>query len=161
MTVVLDASAASAIITRNPQVDNFRNLFETGEVVAAPSLYYAEMANLITKYVRKGFFNKDIAFSKLNRAISLIDIFYPLEQFTTDAFRKSLKLYHPSYDMYYLVLAQRLGATVFTFDKRLASTCLKNDVDCICGMSISVDDENQDWLVRTHAIDGSTIVVDD
>ena len=38
---------------------------------------------------------------------------------------------YSSYDMFYLTLARRNGATLFTLDKRLAALCQQLKIDCV------------------------------
>lgn len=144
MTVVMDANAAVSVVTKEPDSNRFRQLIYKNELVVAPDLFYAEIANIFTKGVRTKQFSSAKVESYARDAIELVDKYYRLDDLTSEVVRKSLKHYHSSYDMYYMVLAQRLGATVLTLDKQLAKLCIKNDVDCICGMDIEVDGGVQD-----------------
>ena len=38
---------------------------------------------------------------------------------------------HKASDLYYFVLARRLGATLFTLDKKLQALCAQNGVNCL------------------------------
>ncbi len=49
----------------------------------------------------------------------------------TEALTESLRLDHSSYDLFYLVLARREGATLFTLDRKLQKLCDKNGVNAI------------------------------
>lgn len=153
MTVVMDANAAVSIVTKHPDSERFEQLLYANENIIAPDLFYAEVANIFTKGVRTKQYGSSIVEGCVQDAIELIDRFYRLDDLTPEVVRASLKYYHSSYDMYYMVLAQRLGATVLTLDKHLAKLCIKNDVDCICGMDIEIDGEAQDWFVRTKVED--------
>lgn len=150
MTVVIDASAAVSVVTNEPNSECFKSWIYANELIAAPDLLYANISNALTKGVRTRRFRSTEVEAYMHDAIGLVDKFYRLDDLTSEVAIKSLKYCHSSYDMYYMVLAQRLGATVLTLDKHLAKLCLKNDIDCICGMDIEVDGGTQDWLVRTE-----------
>lgn len=51
--------------------------------------------------------------------------------FRGEALTEAVRLRRPVYDMVYFVLARRLGATLFTLDKRLQALCIDNGVNCV------------------------------
>ena len=64
-------------------------------------------------------------------AILLIDEFVPIKDLMDEAFRESLRLDHPTYDMLYFVLARRTAGTLFTLDKGLINLCADHGVNSI------------------------------
>ena len=44
---------------------------------------------------------------------------------------ESVRLEHSSYDLFYLILARREGATLFTIDRKLQDLCARNGVNCV------------------------------
>ena len=68
--------------------------------------------------------------------LGLVDQFVDDSSLWMEAMGESLRLGHSSYDMFYFALARRLGATLFTLDKKLQKLCAANGVNCIW-----VDDE--------------------
>ena len=48
-----------------------------------------------------------------------------------EALIEAIRLDHPVYDLLYLVLARREGATLFTLDQKLQNLCLDNGVNCV------------------------------
>ena len=55
----------------------------------------------------------------------------PFEGYATEVFGEACRLGHSVYDVFYFVLARRLGATLFTEDRRLIELCEQNGVDCV------------------------------
>lgn len=64
-------------------------------------------------------------------ALRLVDEFYPDESMMAKAFDEALARRYSVCDMFYLILARRTGATLFTLDKKLADVCREAKVNCI------------------------------
>ena len=60
-----------------------------------------------------------------------MDEIIPIRSLMREVVSESVRLGHPVYDIFYFVLARRLGATLFTLDKRLIKLCEQEGVDCI------------------------------
>lgn len=121
--IVLDASAAIEIANDTPAGRSFRMLFESGEEVCSCELVHAEVTNAYWKYAKAGFMSVDEARARAEAALGLIDRFCPLGDLDKEVLGEAVLLAHPAYDVYYLVLARRLGATLLTFDKKLNTLC--------------------------------------
>lgn len=129
--IVLDCNAAIAMALRTEEGQGLKMLIETSEEITAPTLLYAELSRTMQKYVKGGFLSKQAAAEKGTYALSLVDRFVDDSQFWPEAMTLSLELNHPSYDVFYLLLARRTGATVFTLDRKLQNLCLDNGVNCL------------------------------
>lgn len=129
--IVLDCSAAIAMALRTEEGQGLKMLIETSEEIIAPTLLYAELSRTMQKYVKGGFLSKQAAVEKGTYALSLVDRFVDDSQFWPEAMTLSLDLNHSSYDVFYLLLARRTGATVFTLDRKLQNLCLDNGVNCL------------------------------
>lgn len=129
--IVLDCNAAVAMASKTEEGHALSMLIETGEEIIAPSLFYAELMHALCKMTRAGMLSKEAAAEKGTYALSLVDRFVDDSQFWPEAMTLSLDLSHSSYDMFYLLLARRTGATVFTLDRKLQNLCLDNGVNCL------------------------------
>lgn len=94
---------------------------EQGKTVVAPGLLYYEVVNALHRYVVKGQMTGAAARQLLELALALdIEVHGEL-----DLHHQALRLAHElalpaAYDAHYLALAQRLGAELWTADRRLA-----------------------------------------
>lgn len=130
--IVLDCSAAIAVAQGTEEGVALWSLVLRGEKIAAPSIISGELANALCKYVREGCFDADAAVRINDHALALIDEFVDAQALQTEALRETIRLDHSAYDLFYLVLARRLGATVLTLDRAFQRLCLDNGVDCVC-----------------------------
>lgn len=129
--IVLDASAATAIVQPTDNADFFRQRAGQEEAIA-PTLFHAEVDNVQWKYVRAGQADFKTAAMRAFTATELVDRFFDNRELYVEAFGESVRLNHPAYDMFYFVLARRYNATLFTVDKALARLCLSEGVSCAC-----------------------------
>lgn len=129
--IILDSSAAVDIARETEDGKALAALMLTGETVISSELFYAEVANSFSKYCRAGFFSEKEAKERMVKALQLVEVFCPLEESFAEAFSESIRLEHSVYDIVYLVLARRNGATLFTLDRKLQKLCLDNGVNCV------------------------------
>ena len=129
--VVLDCSAVIPMVLGNEVGRALRGLMLKGEKVVSSSLLYPEACGGMWKYVRAGLMTPDDAKRRVGSAIALVDEFYGFEGYATEVFGEACRLGHSVYDVFYFVLARRLGATLFTEDRRLIELCEQNGVDCV------------------------------
>ena len=61
----------------------------------------------------------------------MVDEFCGTKDLLREALIEAIRLDHPVYDLLYLVLARREGATLFTLDQKLQNLCLDNGVNCV------------------------------
>lgn len=129
--IVLDASAATAIVRGSAEGKGLEALVLEGERAVAPDLFHCEMANVVWKYAATGVMDAEEARFLRDGALSLIDEFYPEGSLAQEACIESLRRNHPAYDMFYMVLARRTGATLFTLDEKLMRICRDAGVSCV------------------------------
>ena len=89
-------------------------------VVLAPALFATEVANALWKYVGSGDLPSSDALDRREEALALVDTFVPDAALGAESLAEAIRRSHPVYDLLYAVLARRHGASVLTFDRRLA-----------------------------------------
>lgn len=129
--IVLDANAAVAMALGSDLGEALTAQLLAGETVLAPTLLYDEVAHTLVKYVRAGVLSREEAAERGRDAVGLVDEFCDDGQLWTEAMGESLRLGHSSYDLFYLVLARRTGATLFTLDKKLQELALDAGINSI------------------------------
>lgn len=102
-----------------------------GEESIAPSLYIEEIVHVLTKYVNAGTYTRDQAQTAFDGMASLVDRLVDTEELAKEVLAETLRTGHSSYDLFYLVLARRNGATLFTLDSKLQELCIEGGVDCV------------------------------
>lgn len=128
--IVLDACAAFAMVTAASEGEALWAFAMEGERTIAPTLFRYELLNVVRKYVKRGLATEKAAMEWYNSGVSLVDEFVSMDDASAEMLHESLRLDHPSYDLSYLVLARRNGATLFTLDDRLADACERCGVSC-------------------------------
>lgn len=129
--VVLDNCALFEILRKSDRGRALQELLMVEEKVISVELIRAEAVSVLRKLVVTGKITKGDAGSMLAVAMDLIDEFYPMTELQIEAMNEGIRLNHSTYDMFYFVLARRMGATLFTLDNKLAQLCEENGVDCI------------------------------
>ncbi len=129
--IVVDASALVEIALQSEDGMGLQGLMLCGERVISCDLLRAEMASVMRKLTRLGSVERGLAGGYFERALAIVDEFYPLEDLQMEALRESIRLDHSMYDMFYFVLARRTGATLFTLDRNLIELCAANGVNSI------------------------------
>jgi len=119
MIAVLDTSAALRIALNPVQSELLSRLASAAEATLAPQLMVAEATNALWKYVRAGVLVATEAHRGLEACLELVDQFVELEPLAAEALDLALLAQRPVYDMYFLVLARRHGATLLTADESL------------------------------------------
>lgn len=119
MTFVIDASVALKWFVEEQGTNQAAALLAGQDLLIAPDLIVAEVANAGWKAVRAGTMlpeQHDHAAARLPLAFeSLI----PLGSLVQRAVVISRHLNHPAYDCFYLALAEERAATLVTADQRL------------------------------------------
>ena len=129
--IVLDACAAFAMVSGAAEGVGMRELLLEGEPIAAPTLLKYELLNVVRKYVDAGLLSCQAAVEWYRGGIALVDEFHDLDDMAAEILSESVRLGHPAYDVAYLVLARRLGATLYTLDARLEQACIASGVNCL------------------------------
>ena len=134
--IVLDCNAAVEMVRKTPRGRGFRSLMLKDEKVITSELLKAEVRNAFWKYVREDLLDADQAEVLVEKALDLVDEFVPLEDNAVESFAEAMRQNHPVYDLFYLTLARRNAATLFTADKKLAALCERMGVNCTCEVEI-------------------------
>ena len=129
--IVLDCCAAIEIVKRSEWGLAMQDVLLGNEQVVSVDLLSAEVASVVRKHVLRGEIPAEAATAYLREATGLVDKFYPMCDLQTEVLTESLRLGHSAYDMFYFVLARRLGATLYTTDKKLSDLCLAHGVNAI------------------------------
>lgn len=137
--IVLDASAG-VNIAQDTEIGKALALMleeSEGEFIAACDIYQAEVRNAFWKYARAGLLSSGDAVDLVHDALDLVDEYVSIESLGDEAFMAASAYGHPFYDMLYLCLARRKGATLLTLDKKLAALCQRAGVNCIGEMELN------------------------
>lgn len=129
--IVLDANAAVAIALGVEEGEALALLRLADEPIAAPQLIYAEVTHALSKYIKGNYMDASEAIALGQDALLLVDTFYDDASLWVEALSESVRLGHSTYDLFYIILARRLGATLFTLDRKLQALCAENGVNCI------------------------------
>ena len=129
--LVLDCSAAIAIVLETSEGAALASLMGKNEKVISPQLFVAELDSALSKYIKSGDLDLLLAHDLLDQAMDLIDEFVDMRENYIEAFDEGLRNNHSTYDMFYLTLARRSGATLFTLDYRLIALCERLKIDCV------------------------------
>ena len=144
--IVLDASAAVAIVRDTEEGKAILGLASEGEAIIAPYLFISEVANSLWKYVRAGEMEASHAATKAQEAYEYVDEYVQDFELMPEALLEASNSGHSAYDVFYLVLARRRKATLFTRDQKLMQMCDAAGVDCIHLVDFPLNDTLDDKL---------------
>lgn len=130
MTVVLDTCAAFEIAFKGKNFQKYSEILEKAERVIAPTLYDAEVANVLWKYVKAGYIDEQNAQLIMALLLKLVDSYSDTSELAVEALHEAVRLNHTVYDLYYMVLARRNGAVLLTVDEKFKKVCTD------CGMEV-------------------------
>lgn len=125
MTAILDVSAAIEIILKKEKAPKFEETYQSASWIISPSLYVAEISNVLWKYQKAGIFKHDECVQYTEAGVSLVDDFQDLNDLWKESQGEAIKNNHSVYDMFYAILARRNDAVLITSDKELAGICKK------------------------------------
>lgn len=129
--IVLDACALCEMTRQTNEGQALLSLMVKDEATISCELIRAEVASVLRKLARVEKLDPKVADEYIKAGLDLVDMFYPLEPLQSEVLRESLRFDHSPYDLFYFVLARRMGATLFTTDRKLMKLCEKHGVDCI------------------------------
>jgi predicted nucleic acid-binding protein len=93
---------------------------EDGQQLAAPTLIHYETTNALYQYERRGYLNSETVRLAQEAALALPLTFHGDAELHRTALRLAQRLALPAtYDAHYLAVAERLGAELWTADRRL------------------------------------------
>lgn len=119
MIIVLDASAAVEIALNRAHSTQLREILRKADLVLAPDTFPSEITNVFWKYASFSAMPIDQCEKGIDYCIDLIDEYRETKTMCREVFAESLNNHHPSYDLFYLVLARRFNASILTIDKKM------------------------------------------
>ena len=122
MTLVVDASIVLKLFFPEPGSDRAQALFTAPEPRLAPDLIVPEVCNAVWRKIRLGEMPAEAAPSIIADLEPLFDELAPSLPLAEQALRLATELDHPTYDCFYLALAESRGATLVTADRRLLAS---------------------------------------
>ena len=133
MIIVLDCDAAIEIVFNRNKGKALRELIATAEKTVSSELFRIEVANVLRKYYQGDHIKKAECGKALELAENLIDEFIPIKENHQEALHESIRLKRSAYDMLYLTIARRMGATLVTLDKSLNAIADNEGIDTVRG----------------------------
>lgn len=131
MIAILDSNAAIEIVLKRQNEKPLRELIESSEKTASSEFFRIEVANVIRKYYRGKYIKKSDCNKIMELAENLIDEFVPIKENRLEALNEAIRLNYTAYDMLYLTLARRMGATLVTLDHPLLVIAKKEGIETI------------------------------
>ena len=129
--IVLDCSAAVAIVRETLEGNALRAPMLENETTLTSEMFVAEVRNSFWKYVRAQLMTIEEAEFYIEKAIGLVDEIVPLKENADEAFAEAVRQNHSVYDMFYLTLVRRSAGTLFSLDKKLVNLCTEMKLDCV------------------------------
>lgn len=129
--IVLDCSAAVAIVRETLEGNALRALMLENETTLTSEMFVAEIRNSFWKYVCAQLMTIEEAEFYIEKAIGLVDEIVPLKENADEAFAEAVRQNHSVYDMFYLTLVRRSAGTLFSLDKKLVNLCTEMKLDCV------------------------------
>jgi predicted nucleic acid-binding protein len=127
--IVLDANAAIEVAEERPMSTLFSEKLASASLVVASEFIAIELANVLQKQCRGGDLTEQEARQTIERALGLVHQFSPIETDYAEALHEAIRLKHSAYDMLYLILARRYGATLMTLDGKLKQLAIDEGID--------------------------------
>ncbi|MEO5925926.1 MAG: type II toxin-antitoxin system VapC family toxin [Bryobacteraceae bacterium] len=125
MILVLDASAAIATLSSGATI------LEDSDAVYVPDLFVAEVTNIVWKQHRFGQLDLEACETTLDQLLRMPDVVVPSGTIFRAAFHLARTSGHSAYDMFYIALARREDATLFTKDKALRKLAQQYKIDVV------------------------------
>jgi predicted nucleic acid-binding protein len=124
--LVLDASAAIFLASAPASV-----CLKDATLVSVPDLFVSEVTNVVWKLHALGGMPQTECRTILGRALRLPDVVVPATTLYDEVLGLAWASKHSVYDVFYLLLARREGAALFTKDKALRRLAHRYDVETV------------------------------
>jgi predicted nucleic acid-binding protein len=123
MTLVVDASVAIGWFVELARSDRAETILQSGELLIAPDLIVAEIANTAWKFVNFEGLPVAAAEALVKEVADNYFELVPSAVLRDRALAIALALRHSAYDCFYLALAEQRDAPLVTADDRLLRVC--------------------------------------
>ena len=120
--IVVDANVISFLVLKGDNSKTCGDLFLWDSVCVAPRLWRDEVANVLTTYERRGLLDRKDALLAFNDAVAILggnEYDVSIERILSVAGRTKCS----GYDSQYVALAEDLDLKLFTYDKKVLSSC--------------------------------------
>jgi len=131
MIIVIDASAGIEIALDRSKSSLFNQKILSAKKVITSDLYKIEVANVIWKYVRANFLERQKANRTLALAQNLVDEFIDISENNEEAMNESIRIGDSTYDLLYFTLARRYSSSLMTLDAKLKKIAEDAGIDVI------------------------------
>lgn len=121
MKYVVDASVAAKWLVEETGSSQARRVLSSGATLLAPELIVAEISNVAWKKLVRNEISDEHALAMIRLLPRLLDGLAPLAPLAEAALTIARDLDHPTYDAFYLALAEREAAVLISDDQRLLS----------------------------------------
>ncbi len=125
MPIILDASVALKLVTREPGTDQAQALV-LNEHRIAPDWMLAEVASGLANKIRYEGVDLNQAMIALAALPKFVDHFFPTQPLLAEAMNLAVQLEHALYDCLYLVLAVAEKGRVVTADREFFSSATRH-----------------------------------
>jgi predicted nucleic acid-binding protein len=117
------------IVVKREKGTAFRKLIKKKKKTVSSEFFRIEAANVIRKYYQGNYIKKAECYKLLELAENLVDEFIPIKENHLEALNEAIRLNYSAYDMLYLTLARRMGATLVTLDNPLSVIAEKEGIE--------------------------------
>lgn len=131
MIIVLDSNAAIEVVLNRERGKDLWKIIEASEKTVSSDFFRIEVANVIRKYYQGKYIKKSECGKIMELAENLVDEFIPIKENHVEALNEAIRLKFSAYDMLYLTIARRTGATLVTLDQPLNSLAKKEGIDTV------------------------------
>ncbi len=128
MIIVIDASAAIEVVLNRNQSERLADTLVMADTVIVPSLFIAEVTNVLWKYYQYSDMPIDECEKYLDASLRIPDDVLDTNDMAQETLNAAALTGMTVYDMLYMVSARRHGASLMTLDKKLASAARKQGV---------------------------------
>lgn len=129
MIIVLDASAVVEVVLKRKQAGKLSDLLSVADSVIVPSLFIAEVTNVFWKYYKHSDMPINECGKYLDSALKIPDEVIDINEMANETLSAAALTGMTAYDMFYMVLSRRYGASLMTLDKKLKTTAKKQGVN--------------------------------
>ena len=121
MTLIADASVAVKWLVDEVDSQAAQRLLDSDERLVAPDFVLIEVSNVLWKKVQRQQLESEQAVAGIEALPTHFEQLVPSAPLLPRALAIAIDVRHPVYDCLYLACAERLQATLFTADARIAA----------------------------------------